>query len=50
VALGLLLEVLNWSGGSQQRTGGGLVLFGFPGLFCLAHSLITRVTHLRQPR
>jgi hypothetical protein len=42
--VGGLLELLNWSGGSPARTGGGVILFVIPGLFCLAHSLITRRT------
>ncbi|HET7131629.1 MAG TPA: hypothetical protein VFJ95_05240 [Gammaproteobacteria bacterium] len=42
--IGGLLELLNWSGGSPARAGGGVILFVIPGLFCLAHSLITRRT------
>lgn len=46
VALGALLELLNWSGGTPQPAGGGFVVFVVPGLFCLAHALITRRTQL----
>jgi hypothetical protein len=43
VALALVLELAGWKGG-------GILFFGVPGAFCLAHSLITRATHLRQPQ
>jgi hypothetical protein len=42
--LAFVLELLaGWDGG-------GVLFFGVPGAFCLAHSLITRATHLRQPQ
>lgn len=40
VALALVLELAGWNGG-------GILFFGVPGV---AHSLITRATHLRQPQ
>jgi hypothetical protein len=43
VTLGVVLEFRGWDGG-------GILFFVVPGLFCLAHSLITRATQRRQPQ
>jgi hypothetical protein len=44
VALGVAVDL--WSLSSGGRLGGGIVFLVIPGLFCLAHSLITRSTQL----
>jgi hypothetical protein len=42
VVLALALELFGWKGG-------GILFFGVPGAFCLAHSFITRLTQ-KQPQ
>jgi hypothetical protein len=37
IALAIALEIAGWNGG-------GILFFGVPGLFCVAYSLITRLT------
>ena len=43
VVLAIGLEIAGWNGG-------GILFFGVPGLFCVAHSLITRKTQPPQQR